>query len=46
MIFYFLAGIIAGAVGWHMFVSWYGEKLMRMRQMEAFKKNNKEEDGK
>lgn len=44
MIWFFIAGMIAGAVGWHLFVTWYGRKLERERIMEAFKK--KGEDGK
>lgn len=44
MIWFFLMGMIAGAVGWHLFATWYGRKLERQRIMEAFKK--KGEDGK
>ena len=41
----FLAGMIAGAVGWHMFCGWMGKRIIRRQQMEAFQKH-KEEDGK
>lgn len=39
MIWFFLAGMVAGAVGWHMAIMWIGKKLIRKQQMEAFKKN-------
>jgi len=29
MIWFFLAGMIAGAVGWHMFVMWYGRRIKK-----------------
>lgn len=40
MIWFFLMGMVAGAVGWNMFVVWYGRKLKRNQQMEAFKKED------
>ena len=41
MIWFFLMGMVAGAVGWSMFVVWYGRKLRKQKQMEAFKKEDK-----
>lgn len=34
MIWFFLAGMIAGAVGWNMFVCWLGKKLEEKRTDE------------
>ena len=41
MIWFFLMGMVAGAVGWHMFVVWYGNKLKRKQLDDAFKKGDK-----
>ena len=39
MIWFFLAGMIAGAVGWHLTIMWAGRRIRRREQMEAFKKD-------
>lgn len=39
MIWFFLAGMIAGAVGWNMFIVFMGRRIERKRIMEAFKKD-------
>ena len=44
MIWMFLAGMIAGAVGWHMLCGWLGRKIIREQQMEAFRRNKEEDD--
>lgn len=35
MIWYFLAGMIAGAVGWSMFCKWAARKIRKRKQMET-----------
>ena len=42
MIWWFLAGFVAGAVGWNMFCRWIGHKIIRKAQMEAFKRDGKQ----
>ena len=37
MILYFLAGMIAGAYGWHKFVQWFGERLQQERKLRELK---------
>ena len=39
MIWWFLAGFIAGAVGWNTFVKWMYARIKRREMMEAFKDN-------
>ena len=42
MIWFFLMGMIAGAVGMSMFVTWYGTRVIKKREMQnAFKKEGK-----
>lgn len=41
MIWFFLMGMIAGAVGWHMFAMWYGRKLKEKEMQKAFEKEGK-----
>ena len=43
MIWYFLGGMIAGAVGWNMLIVRIGRKIERERQMEAFRRHDKDE---
>ena len=40
----FLAGMIAVVVGWNMFARWMLKRIRRKELMEAFKRQNKEED--
>ena len=42
LIWFFLMGMIAGAVGWNTFVVWYGRRLKKKQQMEAFKKGGQD----
>lgn len=44
MIWMYLAGFISGAVGWHMFCRWMGERILRKQQMEAFNNHEEEDD--
>ena len=41
MIWFFLTGMVAGAVGWHMFIMWLGQRIKRKQLDEAFKKGGK-----
>lgn len=38
MIWFFLMGMIAGAVGWHMLAIYIGRKLKEKEMQKAFKK--------
>ena len=42
LIWFFLMGMIAGAVGWHMFVIWYGRKMKEREMQKAFKKGGED----
>ena len=37
MIWYFLAGLIAGAVGWHKIILWLGERLKHRKTLDELK---------
>lgn len=47
MIWFFLAGMIAGAVGWHMFIQFLGKRIEQRKQIEALrgKKEESSDDG-
>ena len=45
MIWYFLAGMIAGAVGFAKIVTYLGEKFRRQEQMKAFRRDNDDGEG-
>ena len=44
MIWMFMAGFIAGAVGWSRFVLWMGEKIRKKQMMESFRKTEEKTD--
>ena len=41
MIWWYLAGFVSGAVGWHLLIQWIGRKIVKKQQMEAFKSDRK-----
>ena len=44
MIWYFLAGMIAGAVGWHMLVQWLGAKIQQEKKLKELGGDKKNDD--
>ena len=45
MIWFFLAGFIAGAVGWHLAVLWIGGRLEREKKMKELKGEDDDRSG-
>ena len=45
MIWYYLAGFISGAVGWHMFVKSVGEKIIQERKLREMKGDDDDRGG-
>ena len=44
MIWYFLAGVIAGAVGWHKMIRFYGERIQQERKLRELKGEDNDRD--
>ena len=40
MIWYFLAGLIAGAVGWHKLIQWLGGKIQQEKMLKELEGDN------
>lgn len=42
MIWYFIAGFISGAAGWHLLISRIGARIIKKQQMGAFKNDRRD----
>ena len=45
MIWFYLAGLITGAVGWHMMVLWIGGKFEKEKKMKELKGEKTDDRG-
>ena len=44
LIWFFLMGMIAGAIGWHLLIMWLGKRIRQKQLNDAFKRREDKHD--